>query len=122
MNLPYPFESAQDVKPDALGRIALVDESGKVLTHLPLATAHELTEDRSPVRVGDAYIVHDGGYGSGDYDNSDGCGWGYGFGLGYCYCDGSGKGNGYGDSYGSGYSDGQGYGDGDGDGYGYSHG
>jgi hypothetical protein len=41
MNLPYPFESAQDIRPDAFGRIALVDADGKVLTHLPLATAHE---------------------------------------------------------------------------------
>ena len=72
MNLPYPFESAQDVRPDALGRIALVDESGKVLAHLPLTTAYELTPER----------------------NSPGYGYGYGFGDGYGYGRSSGEGRG----------------------------
>jgi hypothetical protein len=114
MNLPYPFESAQNVRPDALGRIALVDESGKVLTHLPLATAHELTASTVAYsRVGDAYIVHDGGYGSGDYDNSDGCGNGTGasYGSGYGFNSDDGSGDGYGVVYGYGYGNGEGCGE-----------
>ena len=74
MNLPYPFESAQDVRPDALGRIALVDESGKVLAHLPLEAAYELTPERNSF-----------GYGYG---------YGYGFGDGYGYGRSSGEGRG----------------------------
>jgi hypothetical protein len=97
MNLPYPFKSAQDVKPDALGRIALVDEGGRVLAHLPLASAHGI----APKGYG-----HDGdGYGDGCHDGS-------GFGDG-CY---AGSGYGYGDGYGFGY--GANYGGGDGDGSG----
>jgi hypothetical protein len=41
MNFPFPFHHAQGIEPDAFGRVALVDESGKVLAHVPLATAHE---------------------------------------------------------------------------------
>jgi hypothetical protein len=94
MNLPYPFESARGIKPDALGRIALVDESGKVLTHLPLEAAYGIAPERNSP-----------GYGFGD-------GYGYGYGFGY--------GDGYGDGYGYVFGDGfgGGYGDGDGDGYG----
>ncbi len=106
MNLSHPFEFARGIKPDALGRITLVDGNGVTLTHLPLATAYELTEDRSPVRVGDAYIVHDGdgygdccrdgsGFGDGCYAGSGyGCGDGYGFGYGANYGGGDGIGSG----------------------------
>jgi hypothetical protein len=41
MNLPHPFESARDIRPDAFGRVALIDGDGRVLAHLPLSTAHE---------------------------------------------------------------------------------
>ena len=92
MNLPYPFESARDLKPDALGRIALVDESGKVLTHLPLEAAYELTPERNSP-----------GYGFG-FD--DGFGGGYGYGVLH------GNGYGYGDGYGYGYGYGRGSGEG----------
>ncbi len=79
MNLPYPFKSARGLEPDAFGRIALVDADGKVLAHLPLETAHEL----SPKCDGhDAYGC---GYESGD-------GYGYGFGYGYNFDTGEGRG------------------------------
>jgi hypothetical protein len=84
MNLPYPFESAHDVKPDALGQIALVDESGKVLAHLPLASAHEFAPERNSF-----------GYGYGEGSGfGDGFGDGSGFGDGYGYGRGSGEGRG----------------------------
>ena len=82
MKLPYPFESAQDVRPDALGRIALIDGDGKVLAHLPLATAHEFAPK---------------GSGSGE-----GYGYGGGYGVGYGFGDG--------DSFGGGYGSGDGRG------------
>ena len=84
MNLPYPFQSAHDVRPDAFGRIALVDADGKVLAHLPLTSAHEFAPK---------------GLGSGE-------GYGYGFGDGEGYGYGSGEGYGYGNGYGDGYGDG----------------
>ena len=74
MNLPYPFESARGLEPDAFGRIALVDEEGKVLAHLPLDAAYELTPERNSF-----------GYGYG---------YGYGFGDGYGYGRSSGEGRG----------------------------
>jgi len=82
MNLPYPFESARDLEPDALGRIALVDESGKVLAHLPLDAAYELTPERNSF-----------GYGFGDGDG-DGSGYGVGSGYGDGFGRGSGEGQG----------------------------
>jgi len=88
MNLPYPFESARDVKPDAFGRVALVDESGRVLAHLPLSTAHEFAPK---------------GDGSGD-------GYGDGWDSGRDSCDGSGFGDGFGGGYGDGNFDGAGSG------------
>ncbi len=97
MNLPYPFESARGLEPDALGRIALVDADGTVLAHLPLEAAHGVAPK---------------GHGSGS-----GLGGGYGYGLGGGYGDGDG------DGFGGGYGDGDGcrsggYGDGGGDGAG----
>ncbi len=83
MNLPFPFESARDLEPDAFGRIALVDAGGKVLVHLPLEAAYELTPKRSF------------GYGYGDGSGfGDGFGDGSGFGDGYGYGRGSGEGRG----------------------------
>ena len=96
MNLPYPFESARGLEPDAFGRVVLVDADGKVLAHLPLASAHE-------------FAPKGYGYGFGD-------GHGYGYGGGYGDGDGDGYGDGYG--YGDGFGDGDGYGDGDFDGAG----
>ena len=86
MNLPYPFESARDLEPDAFGRVALIDGDGRVLAHLPLSTAHEFAPK---------------GHGSGH---------GYGYGYGYGYGDGYGYGSGYGSGYGDGYGDGSGSG------------
>ena len=88
MNLPYPFESARGLLPDALGRIALIDEGGKVLAHLPLASAHEFAPK---------------GLGSGD-------GYGDGWDSGRDSCKGSGFGDGFGGGYGDGNFDGAGSG------------
>jgi hypothetical protein len=88
MNLPYPFQSAHEVKPDAFGRVALVDEGGKVLAHLPLNTAHDFAPKCD---------------GSGD-------GYGDGWDSGRDSCDGSGFGDGFGGSYGDGNFDGAGSG------------
>ena len=85
MNLPYPFESARGLEPDAFGRVALVDEGGKVLAHLPLDAAHGIAPSFGH--------GHDDGYGDGCHDGS-------GFGDG-CY---AGSGYGYGDGYGFGYA------------------
>jgi hypothetical protein len=82
MNLPYPFQSARGLEPDAFGRIALVDESGKVLTHLSLEAAYELTPESS------GYLGYGYGYGFGD---GHGYGYGYGYGNGYSVGDGRGK-------------------------------
>jgi hypothetical protein len=99
MKLPYPFESAQDVKPDAMGRIALVDGDGVTLVHVPLETAYALTPERS---------------------SSSGCS-GYGFSFGYS-CD-SGYDSSDGDGCGSNYGDGSGDSEGHGSGcYGYNFG
>ena len=78
MNLPYPFESARGLEPDAFGRVALIGGDGRVLAHLPLSTAHEFAPK---------------GLGSGE-------GYGYGFGDGYGYGEGYGFGHGSGDGYG----------------------
>jgi hypothetical protein len=87
--LQHPFESARGLLPDALGRIALVDGDGKVLAHLPLASAHGIAPESS------------------DYF---GAGWGCGDGMGY------GDGYGYGSIFGYGDGDGCGYGNNDGSG------
>jgi hypothetical protein len=77
MNLPYPFKSAHDVKPDLIGRIALVDEGGRVLAHLPLTTAHGIAPE---------------GWGRGVYaDSGDGYGFGSGYGFGFSSGEGRGK-------------------------------
>jgi hypothetical protein len=88
MNLPYPFKSAHDVRPDLIGRIPLVDEGGKVLAHLPLTSAH----DFAPKGLGSGH-----GFGDGFGD-----GFGYGYGYGYGDFDGAGSGGGYGYSFGDG--------------------
>lgn len=74
MNLAYPFSQARELAPNHLGQIALVDSGGKVLAHLPLTTAYELTPERNSP-----------GYGYG---------YGYGFGDGYGYGRSSGEGRG----------------------------
>ena len=77
MNLPHPFESARGLKPDAFGRIVLVDADGKVLAHLPLASAHGIVPE---------------GWGSGGYaDSGDGYGFGSGYGFGFSTGEGRGK-------------------------------
>ncbi len=81
MNLPFPFESAHDIRPDAFGRIALVNAQGVTLTHIPLETAYALTPECDG--SGD-----NGGQGSGcygyhfGYDCGSGC-FGYSFRGGY---------------------------------------
>ena len=97
MNLLYPFKSDHEVKPDAFGRIAQIDEGGKVLAHLPLTSAHGI----APECDGDA----GDGYGEGCQDGS-------GFGDD-CYAD---SGYGFGDGYGFGANYGGGDGDGSGEG------
>jgi len=89
MNFPYPFESARGLEPDAFGRVALIGGDGRVLAHLPLASAHEFAPkcDGS----GDGY-----GYGWGDFLRDS--------------CKGSGYGDGFGGSYGDGNFDGAGSG------------
>ena len=82
MNLPYPFKSARGLEPDAFGRIALVDADGKVLAHLPLEAAYELTPERNSFDYSFG-VLH--GFGSG---------YGYGFGNGYGYGRSSGEGRG----------------------------
>ena len=87
MNLPYPFKSAQDVKPDALGRIALIDEGGRVLAHLPLASAHGIAPEEGWSRGG--YADSGEGYGFG---SEDGAGYGYfGYGVASPFGDGKSK-------------------------------
>jgi hypothetical protein len=78
MNLPYPFKSAHDIRPDAFGRIALVDADGKVLAHLPLTTAHGIAPEEGWSR---------GGYA----DSGDGYGFGSGYGFGFSSGEGRGK-------------------------------
>jgi len=68
MNLPFPFESARDIRPDAFGRVALVDTNRVTLAHLPLEEAYELTPERNSF-----------GFGFGD---GNGYGEGYGRGSG----------------------------------------
>ena len=97
MNLPYPFKSAHDVKPDAFGRIALIDEGGKVLAHLPLTSAHGIAP-KCYGDAGDGYGegCQDGsGFGDDSYaDSGYGFGDGYGFGANYGGGDGDGSGEG----------------------------
>ena len=89
MNLPHPFDNASDVRADVHGAINLVDDQGKALARIPMATAFEL----SPEAEGDGYGGH---------------GFGHGDGSGYGSCDG------YGDGCGDGYGDDVGDGDGSG--------
>jgi hypothetical protein len=78
MNLPYPFKSARGLEPDALGRIALIDEGGRVLAHLPLTTAHGIAPEE--------------GWSFGSYaDSGDGYGFGSGYGFGFSSGEGRGK-------------------------------
>ena len=108
MNLPYPFKSARGLEPDALGRIALIDGDGKVLAHLPLASAHGIAPQSS------GYIG--AGWGCGDGMGYFGDGMGYGDGYGYGSIFGYGHGYAYGYRAGSGDGDGCGYGNNDGSG------
>ena len=97
MNLPYPFESARGLEPDAFGRIALVNGDGVTLTHIPLEAAYELTPECDGASGCSGYGFRDG-FG----DSCDGSGFGDGFGDGYGYGFGSGPGYGFGSGRGSG--------------------
>ena len=67
MNLPYPFDNASGVQTNLDGTVSLIDDQGKTLARLPLATAFDL----SPEAEGFGF-----GYG-------DGFRGGYGYGGGY---------------------------------------
>jgi hypothetical protein len=94
MNLPYPFDNASGVQINLDGAISLIDDQGKALARLPLATAFELSPEAE--------------------------GSGHGYGSGYGVGNGDGYGDGSSDGYGSGVSSGVGYGVGYGDGSGRS--
>ena len=96
MKLPPPFEKAKNVKANLDGTISLIDDQGKTLARLPLATAFDLSPEAEGYGHG---FGHGHGYGDG---------FGFGFGSGY----GVGSGYGFGSGYGSGPSDGSGYGSG----------
>jgi len=97
MNLPYPFDKASGVQADPDGAINLIDQQGKPLARIPMATAFEL----SPEAEGDGYADGFGvGYG-------DGSGFGYGADVGDGYGDGYGSGDGYGDDVGDGSGSGK---------------
>ena len=102
MNLPYPFESARDIRPDAFGRIALIDEGDKVLALVPLETAHALSSEQE-YDPPQGYLD-----GSGD---GLGSGWESGHDSGYGFDCGGGSGQGYGVVYGYGYGNGEGCGE-----------
>ena len=82
MNLPYPFQSASDVKADPEGSISLVDAQGKPLARIPMTTAFGLSPKA------ECY-----GHGSYGFGPGDGSGFGYGdrYGCGFGSGDGSGK-------------------------------
>ena len=91
MNLPYPFHHAREVKPDAFGRIALIDEGGRVLAHLPIDAAYGIAPECDSPGDDDGY-----GYGSifgHGHGNGHGYGQGHGGGLGDCAGAGFGGGN-----------------------------
>jgi hypothetical protein len=85
MRLSHPFKSARDLNPDPMGRIAIVDADGVVLTHVTLDVAHEIADNRSGHGSGDNYSeCYTSGYGyGGGYGYSDSRGEGYGCGSGY---------------------------------------
>jgi hypothetical protein len=87
MKLPHPFESARGIEPDAFGRIALVDEGGRVLAHVPLATAHGIApkQEHPSDRAGCKH-----GYGWG-YESGEGSGFGFGYGYNFDTGEGRGK-------------------------------
>jgi hypothetical protein len=87
MNLSHPFESARGIEPDAFGRIALVDEGGRVLAHVPLATAHGIApkQEYPSDRAGCKH-----GYGWG-YESGEGSGFGFGYGYNFDTGEGRGK-------------------------------
>jgi len=81
MDLPYPFNSAKRMYADDLGRIALVDGSGKVLVRLPLDAAFDLLNQGKDWH-GNPYGSIDGeGVGQGYYGVSDLRGYGIGKGV-----------------------------------------
>ena len=97
MNLPHPFQDAVGIQPNTHGTIDLIDDQGKALSRIPMATAFEL----SPEAEGDGYADGFGvGYG-------DGSGFGYGADVGDGYGDGYGSGDGYGDDVGDGSGSGK---------------
>jgi len=81
VKLPAPFDSGRRLVPDAFGRVALVDESGVTLAHLPLKAAYGIVRGVS-------------GHGEG-FEFAMGFGDGEGGGIGYGrYCDGNQTGHG----------------------------
>jgi hypothetical protein len=93
VNLPYPFDKASGIQPNAQGSIRLIDDQGKALARIPMNTAFELSPEAE-------------GYGHGGH--------GFGHGDGSIYGHGHGYGHGCGDGFGDGYGDDVGNGDGSG--------
>jgi hypothetical protein len=85
--LQHPFESARGLLADAFGRIALVDDGGRVLAHVPLATAHGIApkQEYPSDRAGCKH-----GYGWG-YESGEGSGFGFGYGYNFDTGEGRGK-------------------------------
>lgn len=99
MNLPFPFESARGIRPDAFGRIALVDADGKVLAHLPLTTAYGIAPEQECDLPEWCFV------------DGSGNGTGVSYGSGYGFNSDDGSGDGYGVVYGFGEGDGKGFGE-----------
>jgi len=94
MNLPYPFNKASGIQPNAQGSISLIDARGKFIARIPMNTAFELSTDTEDYCSGDDYgFTYGGGLGS-DFGDCDGRGYGDGDGAGYG--DGLGDGSGRG--------------------------
>ena len=70
MNLPYPFNKASGIQPNAQGSISLIDDQGKSLSRIPLSTAFELSPEVKGHGYGDSY-GEGGGFGDG-YGDGDG--------------------------------------------------
>ena len=76
MNLPYPFNKASGIQPNAQGSISLIDDQGKSLSRIPLSTAFELSPEAEGHGYGDSY-GEGGGFGDGygdDVGDGDGSG------------------------------------------------
>jgi len=99
MNLAYPFNQARELAPNHLGQIVLVDESGKVLAHIPLTTAYGIAPEQECDLPEWCFV------------DGSGNGTGVSYGSGYGFNSDDGSGDGYGVVYGFGYGNGEGCGE-----------